>query len=108
MIYPLLELADNNEALWVDVTVSAGLGAKIASVQTMLDGFELAADLLKPSQGSYQRVWRQVGTAQIGATHEVVVNAVDEQGNQETGSRLGRISGESRRRNGCSGDELLP
>ena len=71
--------------LWVDVLVVAAPGQQIASVQTVLDGAELATDMLG-SQDSYQRVWRQVGQSEVSATHQIVLTAVDVAGKIESAS----------------------
>jgi len=72
---------------WVDVSVKAGAGPLIANVTTVLDGFGIGDDDLDPPEDSYQRTWHQVGTGAPNQTHEVVVTAVDDNGNQESASK---------------------
>jgi hypothetical protein len=72
---------------WVEVTVTGATGQMIANVTTVLDGFPLGDDDLNPPQDSYDRTWHQVGTGVPNQTHTVVVTAIDEKGNRESGSK---------------------
>ena len=72
---------------WVDVAVKGGAGQQIANVTTVLDGFSIGDDNLYPPEDSYQRTWHQVGTGAPNQTHEVVVTAVDDQGNRASASK---------------------
>ena len=72
---------------WVDVSLKGGAGQLIANVTTVLDGFAIGDDDLNPPEDSYQRTWHQVGTGALNQTHNVVVTAVDDNGNQESASK---------------------
>jgi len=73
--------------LWVDVTVKAGSGQRIATVTTVLDEFSIGDDNLYPPEDSYQRSWRQVGTGAPNQLHSVVVTVADDKGTQSSGSK---------------------
>jgi len=72
---------------WVEVTVKGGSGQLISYVTTMLDGFPIGDDGLNPPEGSYERAWHQVGTGAPNQTHNVLVTATDQKGNQESASK---------------------
>ncbi len=72
---------------WVEVTVKGGGGQQVAMVTTVLDGFAIGDDSLYPPEDVYRRAWQQVGTGAPNQTHEVVVTAVDDKGNQSSASK---------------------
>jgi hypothetical protein len=72
---------------WVEVTVKGGGERQVAMVATVLDGFSIGSDDVVPPEDSYRRAWSQVGTGAPNQTHEVVVTAVDDKGNQSSASK---------------------
>lgn len=62
----------------IDLTVTSEAQRLVARVKTTLDGSTLEDETLDTPSLQYQRTFRQAGSAGVGQTHVLVVEAFDE------------------------------
>jgi hypothetical protein len=72
----------------IDVQVEAENDELILKVSSDLDASNLASDLLDPPCVQYERSFRQVGTRSPGRTNKLIVTADDQNGKQETSTKI--------------------
>jgi hypothetical protein len=65
----------------ISVSVDVDEGKSIQRVETKLDGFTLADDLLETPSDSYQRTFLSAGDAGHGTEHRLVVSVEQDGGN---------------------------
>lgn len=71
----------------IDVKVNAA-GSRLIFVSVRLDSSPLGDDLLSPPVTQYERTFNQAGTRTPGQAHNLLVTARDENGKEESASKI--------------------
>lgn len=71
----------------IEVTVTGAGGQTIAQVTTQFDGFTIGDDALAPGSTQYDRTFDGQSAA-MGASHTLVVTALDESGKTESATKI--------------------
>lgn len=72
----------------ISFIVKSDLSREIVRVRTTLDFFNLADDQVSPASTHFERSFRQAGSAGPGMSHTLTVEAFDEAGTVETGTKI--------------------